>query len=79
VQNVICLSGFAYNLFIPDAALRQRGAAHLQHLARGDLRGRSGRLLPVTALDYSDLDVAVAELERMRARGSRIFLIPATR
>src|SRR4030095_14852650 len=37
----------------------------------------NARLLPVTALEYTDLGVAVAELERMRRLGSRIFLIPA--
>ena len=33
------------------------------------------RLLPVTCLDFTDVDVAIAELTRMRARGSRAFLI----
>jgi predicted TIM-barrel fold metal-dependent hydrolase len=35
-----------------------------------------GRRLPVAAPDFADLDVAVAELQRMRTLGSRIFLIP---
>jgi hypothetical protein len=32
----------------------------------------------VTVLEFEDVDWMVAELTRMRARGSRIFLIPAT-
>jgi hypothetical protein len=32
-------------------------------------------LLPVTALDFHDVDAAIAEMTRMRARGSRAFLI----
>jgi predicted TIM-barrel fold metal-dependent hydrolase len=31
----------------------------------------------VTALEYGELDFVVAELTRMRARGGRIFLVPA--
>ena len=77
VQNVICLSGFAYNLLLPDVALR-REVLHTCNTWLGETCAASnGRLLPVTALEYSDLDFAVAELERMRTLGSRIFLVPA--
>jgi predicted TIM-barrel fold metal-dependent hydrolase len=77
LQHVICLSGFAYNLLIEDLALR-REVLHTCNtwLAETCAEAR-GRLLPVSALEYTDLDVAVAELERMRGLGSRIFLIPA--
>jgi predicted TIM-barrel fold metal-dependent hydrolase len=77
LQNVICLSGFAYNLFISDLALRQEVLRTCNTWLADTCDEARGRLLPVTALDYADLDFAVAELERMRARGSRIFLIPA--
>ncbi len=77
LQHVICLSGFAYNLLIEDIALR-REVLHTCNTWLADTCAEAGgRLLPVTALDYTDLEVAVAELERMRGLGSRIFLIPA--
>ncbi|HXK22592.1 MAG TPA: amidohydrolase family protein [Myxococcota bacterium] len=77
LQNVICLSGFAYNLFISDVALRREVLHTCNTWLADTCAGAAGRLLPVTALDYTDLGIAVAELERMRARGSRIFLVPA--
>lgn len=77
IQNVICLAGFAYNLLLPDLALRQEVLRTCNTWLAGTCAASEGRLLPVTALEYSDLDVAVAELERMRERGSRIFLVPA--
>jgi predicted TIM-barrel fold metal-dependent hydrolase len=77
LQNVICLSGFAYLLFINDLTLRQETLATCNSWLADTCDEASGRLLPVTALDYSDLGWAVTELTRMRARGSRIFLVPA--
>jgi predicted TIM-barrel fold metal-dependent hydrolase len=77
LQNVICLSGFAYVLFIRDLALRQETLATCNSWLAETCDEGGGRLLPVTALDYGDLDWAVTELTRMRARGSRIFLVPA--
>lgn len=77
-QNVICLSGYGYELTIGDRdlpLLREVIGSCNDWLADTcDQAG--GRLLPVTCLEYSDLDWAIAELGRMRARGSRIFLIP---
>jgi predicted TIM-barrel fold metal-dependent hydrolase len=77
VQNVICLSGFAYNLLLPDLALRQEVLRTCNRWLAETCAAAPDRLLPVTAVEYSDLDFAVAELEQMRALGSRIFLIPA--
>jgi len=77
LQNVICLSGFAYNLFLPDLALRQEVLRTCNTWLAETCATSAGRLLPVTAVDYTDLAFAVAELERMRALGSRVFLIPA--
>lgn len=77
IQNVICLSGIAYTRFIDDLALRQETLATANTWLADTCADGNGRLLPVTALDFSDLDWAVRELTRMRARGSRIFLIPA--
>jgi predicted TIM-barrel fold metal-dependent hydrolase len=77
VQNVICLSGFAYNLLLPDLALRQEVLRTCNRWLAETCAEAKGRLLPVTAVEYTDLDFAVAELEAMRAVGSRIFLVPA--
>jgi predicted TIM-barrel fold metal-dependent hydrolase len=77
LQNVICLSGIAYNLLIPELALRQEVIRTCNRWLADTCAEAKGRLLPVTALEYADLDFAVAELERMRALGSRIFLVPA--
>jgi len=77
IQNVICLSGIAYTRFIDDQTLRQETLATANSWLADTCAEGNGRLLPVTALDYSDIGWAVGELSRMRARGSRIFLIPA--
>jgi predicted TIM-barrel fold metal-dependent hydrolase len=77
IQNVICLSGIAYTRFIDDLALRQETLRTANSWLADTCVVSNGRLLPVTALDYSDLDEAVREMTRMRGHGSRIFLIPA--
>jgi predicted TIM-barrel fold metal-dependent hydrolase len=77
LQNVICLSGIAYNLSIHEIALRQEVIRTCNTWLAGTCAEAAGRLLPVTALDYGDLDFVVEEITRMRAHGSRIFLVPA--
>lgn len=76
IQNVICLAAYGYHLFLSDVATQRE----LLHVCNSWLAQTcdpsNGRLLPVTMPDYSDLDVAIAELERMRKHASRIFLIP---
>src|SRR5262245_50283186 len=56
VQNAICLSGFAYTLFLPDLALRQEVLRSCNRWLAETCAASRGRLLPVTALDYTDLD-----------------------
>jgi len=78
VQNVICLEGFAYTIMLEQSdrpLLRETLRACNDWLA-DTCASAGGRLLPVTTLDYGDLDWTIAELTRMRGRGSRIFLIP---
>ncbi|MBP1684650.1 MAG: hypothetical protein H6Q33_793 [Deltaproteobacteria bacterium] len=77
IQNVICLSGFAYVLFVKDLALRQETLRACNSWLADTCAPSAGRLLPVTALDYEDLEWVIDELTRMRERGSRVFLIPA--
>ena len=77
IQNVICLSGIAYTRFIDDLSLRQETLRTSNTWLAETCAPSGGRLLPVTALDYTDIAWAVDELTRMRGHGSRIFLIPA--
>jgi predicted TIM-barrel fold metal-dependent hydrolase len=77
LQNVICLSGHAYVMFLDDVLLRQETLATCNTWLADTCAEADGRLLPVSTVDYADLDWVVAELTRMRRRGSRIFLVPA--
>ena len=74
---MICLAGISYGLVIEEAALRREVLATANTWLAETCAVSKGRLLPVACLDYEDLDWAVRELERMRALGSRTFLIPA--
>jgi predicted TIM-barrel fold metal-dependent hydrolase len=76
-QHVICLAGIAYNLQVAERALRQEVIRTCNTWLADTCDESAGRLKPVTALEFADLDFVVAELTRMRARGSRFFLIPA--
>jgi uncharacterized protein len=76
IQNVICLSGIAQTLFLDDRALRQETLAASNTWLADTCAEANGRLLPVTVLDFEDVDWMVGEITRMRGRGSRIFLIP---
>jgi predicted TIM-barrel fold metal-dependent hydrolase len=44
--------------------------------ATDNVAGHTDRLIPVTQIDLGDLDGSIAEMERMRNRGSRAFAIP---
>jgi predicted TIM-barrel fold metal-dependent hydrolase len=76
-QHVICLSGIAYNLSLTGRPLRQEVIRTCNRWLAETCAQGGGRLLPVTALEYGELDFVVDELTAMRALGSRIFLIPA--
>ena len=77
VQNVI--SGTAYTL---ARAITDPGFGHgcprgSQHLDVRQAGGRIGRLMLATTVRFEDLDRAIAELTRLRERGSRTFLLPS--
>jgi len=76
VQNVICLSGVGMAKAVDDASLRRELVTTCNTWLADVCAESDGRLLPVSAIDFSDLEQAARELARMRARGSRIFLIP---
>lgn len=76
-QHVICLAGVAYNVTLEDPALRREVIGTANDWLATTCAAANGRLKPVSALEFGDLDFVVAELTRMRGLGSRIFLIPA--
>ena len=74
-QNVITGGGYTLARAIEDPGL-SRAALEAVNAWMADAVGEHGdRLLPVANLRYDDLDWAVAELRRARARGSRAFLV----
>lgn len=76
VQNVICLSAYGYSVFVDDPLLLRDTVRACNRWLADTCEASAGRLLPVATLDYHDLDWAIEELTQMRARGSRIFLVP---
>ena len=56
-------------------AERAAGVRRCNDFLGEQLASESDRLHPVAVVDYTDLDVAVEELERARARGARAFFL----
>ena len=71
-QNVICLEGLTVTRFMHDRPLAREVISACNTWMADAHDGYTDRLWPVTALDFTDLDWAIAELTRMRARGSRV-------
>jgi uncharacterized protein len=75
LESVICLEGMINARFLDDRELA-REVIHTCNTWLADaVDGHTDRLLPVTCLDFHDVAGAVAEMTRMRARGSRTFMI----
>lgn len=74
-QNIITGGGYTLARAIDDPGL-SREALEAVNTWMTDAVGEHGdRLLPVACMRFDDIDWAVGELRRMRARGSRTFLI----
>ena len=74
-QNLITGGGYTLARAVEDPGL-SRAALEAVNTWMGDaVADHRDRLLPVANLRYDDLDWAVAELHRARARGSRAFLV----
>ena len=69
------LTGLEFKIEDPVARRRALGAANERLL--GALEAHSDRFSPVVTLDLTDLDLAIADLERSRARGSRAYNLRA--
>jgi uncharacterized protein len=77
VQNVI--SGTAYTLAraIEDPVLSMDALEAVNTWMSDRLSDAGGRLLLAATVRFEDLDRTIRELTRMRARGSRTFLLPS--
>ena len=64
--------------FIADPAIRHRAIVLCNDYLADNLAAFTDRVSPVTILDFDDLDWSIAELERMRGRGSRAYFVWAT-
>jgi len=74
-QNVISGAGYTLARAISDPDLGRRALEAVNTWMAEHASGCSSRIHPVTSLRFDDLDWVVTELTRMRARGSRAFLV----
>ena len=75
LESVICLEGMINARFLDDRDLAREVIHACNSWLADAVDGFTQRLLPVTCIDFGDVHKAIGELERMRARGSRAFLI----
>jgi uncharacterized protein len=74
-QNVISGAGYTLARAVADPALGRSALEAINTWMTDHAADHVARLHPVTSLRFDDLDWVVAELTRMRARGSRAFLV----
>jgi predicted TIM-barrel fold metal-dependent hydrolase len=77
VQHVISGAGYTFARAIDDAALGRRALEAINTWMTDAAVENIDRVRPVTSLRFDDVDWVVAELTRMRERGSRAFLVSA--
>jgi len=75
VANTICLEGANYASVVDDRVLAREAIRTGNTWLADRVDGHQDRLLPLTSIDATDIEWSIAELTRMRARGSRSFLI----
>jgi predicted TIM-barrel fold metal-dependent hydrolase len=75
VAHTICLEGADYASRVEDRAAAREAVRTCNTWLADQVEGHTDRLLPLTSIDATDVDWTVAELTRMRSRGSRSFLI----
>ena len=76
VQNLINVKGLHLQHRVESADLGMEAIRHLNTYQSDHLDGYTNRLNLVTSLRFEDIDWCVDELTRMRARGSRAFMVP---
>jgi predicted TIM-barrel fold metal-dependent hydrolase len=75
IANTICLEGADYGSRLADRDLARETISACNTWLADRVDGHQDRLAPLTSIDATDVDWSVRELTRMRARGSRAFLI----
>jgi predicted TIM-barrel fold metal-dependent hydrolase len=75
VANTICLEGANYASVVDDRALAREAVQTCNTWLADQVDGHQHRLLPLTSIDATNVEWSITELTRMRARGSRSFLI----
>jgi predicted TIM-barrel fold metal-dependent hydrolase len=73
--NTICMEGADYASRLEDRVLAREAVSTCNSWLADQVDGHQDRLMPLTAIDATDVDWSVAEMTRMRGRGSRSFLI----
>jgi predicted TIM-barrel fold metal-dependent hydrolase len=77
VQNIISGAGYTLTRAVRDPRLAHKALTAINTWLSDRTGESGGRLMTAVNLRYEDLDWAVAELTRMRERGSRTFLFPS--
>jgi uncharacterized protein len=77
VQNIISGVGYTLARAVKEPAVGMRSLEAVNTWLSDRTAQSQGRLMTCATLRYEDLDWAIAELTRMRERGSRTFLFPA--
>jgi predicted TIM-barrel fold metal-dependent hydrolase len=75
VANTICLEGAGYASRVEDRDLARDAIRTCNTWLADRVDGHQDRLMPLTSIDATDVGWSIAELTRMRDRGSRSFLI----
>src|SRR5690606_17467826 len=76
--NTICLEGANYASTLDDRELAREAVYACNSWLADQVDGHEDRLPPLASIDATDVDGSLAELTRMRERGSRAFLIDTT-
>jgi predicted TIM-barrel fold metal-dependent hydrolase len=77
MANTICLEAAGYARYLEDRDLARRAVSVCNTWLADQVDGHQDRLMPLASIDATDVEWSIAELTRMRARGSRSFLIGA--
>ena len=75
-QNLINVKGLYLQHRVEDPELGMEAIRHLNTYLSDRLHGYTDRMKLVTSLRFEDIDWCIDELTRMRARGSRAFMVP---
>jgi predicted TIM-barrel fold metal-dependent hydrolase len=75
VANTICMEGADYASRVKERAIAREAIHACNTWLADQVDGHQERLMPLSSIDATDVEWSIAELTRMRALGSRSFLI----